>query len=130
MGERRPFIVVGAGIGGLTAALALAAKGFPVRLVERNAELSEIGAGVQLAPNAGRVLAALGLDEAIAEAAVEPTAIDIFNGRSGRRLTSIGSPTFAATFGFPYRVIHRADLQHVLVAAAERIGIPIDVGST
>ena len=49
MGERRPFVIVGAGIGGLTAALALAAKGFRAVLVERAAELSLIGAGIQLA---------------------------------------------------------------------------------
>jgi salicylate hydroxylase len=130
MGERRPFVIVGAGLGGLTAAIAIAARGFAVRLVERSAELSEVGAGIQLAPNAGRVLAALGLDDPIAAAAIEPVAIDVVDGRTGGRLTSLGGATFRARYGFPYRVIHRADLQRVLADAAARKGIPIALGAT
>jgi salicylate hydroxylase len=130
MGERRPFVVVGAGIGGLTAALALATKGFHVVVVERAAELSEIGAGVQLGPNAGRVLAALGLDKAVAAAATEPAAIDVMNGRTGTRLTSIAGSTLASTYGFPYRVIHRADLQSILASAANLIRIRFELGAT
>ena len=130
MVERRPLVVVGAGIGGLTAALAIAAKGFRVVVVERATELSEIGAGIQLAPNAGRVLAGLGLDKAIAAAAVEPAAIDVISGRSGRRLTSVPTAAFRSRYGFPYRVIHRADLQSILAAAADRIRIRIELGAT
>ncbi len=129
MGERRPFVVVGAGIGGLTAALALAAKGFRIVVVERAAELSEIGAGIQLAPNAGRVLAGLGLDKAIAAAAIEPQSIDVMAGRSGTWLVSIPGATFRTKYGFPYRVIHRADLQRILVAAAARIRIKTELGT-
>jgi salicylate hydroxylase len=129
MGERRPFVIVGAGIGGLTTALALAGKGFRVVLVERAAEFSEIGAGIQLAPNAGRVLAGLGLDRAIGDAAIEPAAIDVMDGRGARRLTSIPGSTFRATYGFPYRVIHRADLQRILVAASDRIRIRTELGA-
>jgi salicylate hydroxylase len=128
--ERRPFVIAGAGIGGLTAALALAAKGFRIILVERAAALSEIGAGIQLAPNAGRVLAALGLDEAIAAAAVEPASIEIIDGRKDRPLTSIRSVAFRGRYGFPYRVIHRADLQKLLAAAADRIGVGTILGAT
>ena len=80
MGERPTIVVAGAGIGGLTAALAIAEAGFRVVIVERSAELLEIGAGIQLSPNAGRVLAALGLDADIAAAAIEPAAIEVRNG--------------------------------------------------
>jgi salicylate hydroxylase len=130
MGERRPFVIVGAGIGGLSAALALAEKGLPPIVCERATELSEVGAGIQLAPNAGRVLAALGLDEAIADCAIEPAAIDLMSGRNGGRLTTLPAATFRSTYGFPYRVVHRADLQAVLVAAASRRGIRVELGAT
>jgi salicylate hydroxylase len=120
MGERPTIVIAGAGIGGLTAALSVADAGFHVVIVERSAELLEIGAGIQLSPNAGRVLAALGLEDAIATAAIEPVAIEVRNGSSGASLLSIPVATFVARYGFPYRVIHRADLQTVLAAAVGR----------
>ncbi len=120
-GDRHPIVVAGAGIGGLTAALALAAAGWRVVVAERTAELSEVGAGIQISPNAGRVLARLGLDKAMALAAIEPQAVDILNGISGRRITSVPESAFRRRYGFPYRVIHRADLQSVLAAAVRRV---------
>ncbi len=129
--ERPPIVITGAGIGGLTAALALAAAGFRVVVAERTQELSEAGAGIQISPNAGRVLARLGLDAAMAEAAIEPEAIDIVNGISGRRLTSVPTAAFRQRYGFPYRVIHRADLQSVLAAAVRRTpAIRLHLGTT
>jgi len=105
----------------LTAALTLAAAGFRVVIAERAEELSAVGAGIQIAPNAGRVLARLGLDKAMAEAAIEPQAIDILNGVTGRLLTSVPASAFRQRYGFPYRVIHRGDLQSVLAAAVGRL---------
>jgi salicylate hydroxylase len=119
--ERYPIVIAGAGIAGLTAALTLAASGFRVIVAERAQELSEVGAGIQIAPNAGRVLARLGLDKAMARAAIEPEAIDILDGVSGRRLTAVPASAFHRRYGFPYRVIHRADLQSVLAAAVRRV---------
>jgi 2-polyprenyl-6-methoxyphenol hydroxylase-like FAD-dependent oxidoreductase len=130
MGERRPIVIVGAGIGGLAAAVALARKGFSVLVVERSAELSEIGAGIQLAPNAGRVLTSLGLDAAIAEVAIEPAAIEVVNGNTGQLLASVPKSAFRSRFGFPYRVIHRADLQAVLVAATAAAGVQFELDTT
>src|SRR5438552_9744519 len=124
MADSRAVVIAGAGIGGLTAALALAAKGFRPLVVERAAAASEIGAGIQLAPNAGRVLAALGLDAEVAAAALEPDAIDVMNGLRGRSLASVPGGAFRTRYGFPYRVIHRAALQGVLADAAARKGIP------
>jgi salicylate hydroxylase len=129
VGERRTVVVAGAGIGGLTAALALSHAGYRVVVAERAPELSEAGAGIQLAPNAGRVLAALGLDAAIAAKAIEPTAIEVRSGPGGRILTSVPSAAFRDRYGFPYRVIHRADLQAVLagaVAADPAIRLDLD----
>ena len=120
MGERPTIVIAGAGIGGLTAALAVADAGFRVVVIERSEELLEIGAGIQISPNAGRVLAALGLGEAMAAAALEPAAITVGSGATGARLLTIPVAMFAARYGFPYRVIHRADLQAVLAAAVRR----------
>jgi salicylate hydroxylase len=118
MGERQAVVIAGAGIGGLTTALALSRSGYSVVIIERAAELSEAGAGIQIAPNAGRVLASLGLDPAIAEKATEPAAIDVRNGDSGSQVASVRGAAFRERYGFPYRVIHRADLQAILAAAA------------
>ncbi len=120
MGERQTIIIAGAGIGGLTAALATAEAGFRAVIVERSAELLEIGAGIQLSPNAGRVLATLGLDQAIAMAALEPVSIDVRNGITAAKIVSIPVASFTARYGFPYRVIHRSDLQGILAAAVRR----------
>lgn len=131
MGERQTIVIAGAGIGGLTAALALAANGFRALIAERTEELSELGAGIQLAPNAGRVLAGLGLETAIAEAATEPVAIDIFDAIRDRLIVSIPTNRFRERYGYPYRVIHRADLQRILLAAvAATPAITLRLGAT
>ncbi len=129
--DQRPIVVAGAGIGGLTAALALAATGFSVVVCERTETLSVVGAGIQIAPNAGRILAGLGLEPAMAAAAIEPPAIAIANGVSGRHLTTIPADAFRERYAFPYRVIHRADLQALLVEAVARTPtIALHLGTT
>ena len=117
MAERRDIVIAGAGIGGLTAALALAARGFRTVVCERAERLSEVGAGIQLTPNAGRILDALGLGEALSAAASEPAAIDIHSAPSGRRLCSIPLAAMRVRHSCPWRVVARADLQSVLTAA-------------
>jgi salicylate hydroxylase len=116
-GDRPAIVIVGGGIGGLTAALALSRAGFRAVIAERSDHLSEAGAGIQISPNAGRVLADLGLDARIAAAAIEPSAIEIRSAGDGKPLTSIDGAAFKARYGFPYRVLHRADLQTVLANA-------------
>lgn len=110
--------IAGGGIAGLTAAIALARRGLSVSLFEAAETLAEIGAGIQLSPNAMGVLAELGLAERIAQHAIEPQGIVIFDGPSGRRLTEIPlGETARRRYGAPYLVIHRADLQACLLAA-------------
>ena len=113
-----PVFIVGAGIGGLTSALALAAAGFKVELFEQSAYLSEVGAGLQLSPNASRVLIALGLEQALADNAFEPEAAEVRHWRSGN-LLSRGPLADKARkrWGAAYYHIHRADLQQLLLAA-------------
>jgi salicylate hydroxylase len=115
----RSAIVVGAGIGGLTAALALARKGVRVSVLEQAPELGEVGAGIQIGPNASRVLFGLGLGEALAERAFHPEALEARSWKRGRRLLrSPLGPAITARYGAPYLNLHRADLLAVLAEAA------------
>jgi 2-polyprenyl-6-methoxyphenol hydroxylase-like FAD-dependent oxidoreductase len=113
----RTIFVAGAGIGGLTAALALAAQGFRVVILEKSERLEEAGAGLQLSPNASRVLIALGLEPRLAARAVIPEAISLMSAQSGGEVIRLPLGE-AATFraGAPYWVMHRADLQGALQA--------------
>jgi 2-polyprenyl-6-methoxyphenol hydroxylase-like FAD-dependent oxidoreductase len=112
----RTIVVAGAGIGGLTAALALAAKGFRVVVLEKAERLEEAGAGLQLSPNASRVLVDLGLQPALASRAITTEAISIMSARAGGEIARLPLGE-AATFraGAPYWVMHRADLQSALL---------------
>jgi salicylate hydroxylase len=114
----RTIIVAGAGIGGLTASLALARRGFRVVILEKAERLEEVGAGLQLSPNASRVLVDLGLRPRLTRA-VTPEAISLMNARAGYEVTRI--PLASARFDAdaPYWVIHRADLQAALRAEVE-----------
>ncbi|NRP18835.1 3-hydroxybenzoate 6-hydroxylase 1 [Ensifer adhaerens] len=110
--------IVGAGVGGLTAALSLARRGFEVDIVEQAAALTEVGAGLQLSPNASRVLRELGLTEALEAVWTEPDAIALVDGKSLRSLASVASGRFARErWRAPYGVLHRASLQRILIAA-------------
>jgi len=115
----RTIFVAGAGIGGLTAALALARRGFRVVILEKAERLEEAGAGLQLSPNASRVLVELGLQPRLAARAVTPDAISLMSARSGGEVVRLPLGE-AATFraGAPYWVVHRADLQRALQAHA------------
>ena len=113
-------LIAGAGIGGLTAALALARAGFEVAVFERTAVLEEFGAGLQLTPNATRILAGLGALEAIQSRALSPRAIRILRGRDAAALSALPLESAAARWGAPYLVVHRADLQRALIERIAR----------
>jgi salicylate hydroxylase len=113
-------LIAGAGIGGLTAALALARAGFEAAMFERTAVLEEFGAGLQLTPNATRILARLGALEAIQGRALAPRAIRILRGRDGACLSALPLESAQKRWRAPYLVIHRADLQRALVERIAR----------
>jgi salicylate hydroxylase len=116
----RTIVIAGAGIGGLTAALALMRTGFRVVVLEQATRLEEVGAGIQLSPNATHVLAELGLLDRLRPHVVAPEAIRIMTAATGRDIVRIPLGASAERrHGAPYWVIHRADLQGVLAAAME-----------
>jgi 2-polyprenyl-6-methoxyphenol hydroxylase-like FAD-dependent oxidoreductase len=112
----RSVLIAGAGIGGLTAALAIAQRGFPVAVFEQAEHLAEIGAGIQLSPNAARVLIALGLRERLERRAVAPKELRVMSAR-GARMVARAPLAGAAQGDAPYWMIHRGDLQAALLEA-------------
>ncbi len=111
------LLIAGGGIGGLTLALAARHAGLDVLVLEQASAPAEVGAGLQLSPNAMHVMAALGLDAAIAARGFAPDAIEMRDGLTGGQIFSIPLGGSAiARWGAPYLHIHRADLVDVLRA--------------
>ena len=125
-------VIVGAGIGGLTAALALSRRGWDVTLVERRTGFSDAGAGIQLSPNASRILIDLGLGPAFRRVATEPGRVVIRATASGREIGTVAlGPFMRERFGAPYFVIRRTDLQTLLLDAVRgRANVKLLMGRT
>jgi salicylate hydroxylase len=116
--------VIGAGIGGLTAALSLRRAGFDVEVYEQAPELTEIGGGINMGPNAARILYRLGLAEGLDRDAVRPIGMHQRRWDDGRTLQKAGlNPQCEAIYGAPHLTVHRADLLAMIAAGfpAERI---------
>ncbi|CAF3661135.1 unnamed protein product, partial [Rotaria sordida] len=108
--RRVAILIIGGGIGGMATALSFARAGIRVRLLEKNTELGEVGAGMQLAPNCSRLLDRLGILQQVQANAVFPKQIVWMDALSGERLTCIDlGKKFVKKFGYPYIVVHRAD---------------------
>jgi salicylate hydroxylase len=117
MTDDRPVVIAGAGIAGLTAALAFAAQGFTVTVIERAGRLEEVGAGLQLSPNATRILRAFGVLDHLQDDAVLPEAVLLRDAATLARLARVPLGDAAEKrWGAPYLVAHRADLQRALLA--------------
>jgi salicylate hydroxylase len=111
-----PVVVAGGGIGGLAAALALARKGFGSVVLEQASQFGEIGAGIQIAPNAWHALDALGVGGLVKKEAVFIEHLLMFDGVSGEKVIDIPlDKRFAKRFGNPYAVTHRADIHGSLL---------------
>jgi salicylate hydroxylase len=119
----RNVIVAGAGIGGLTAALAMTQRGFRVTLLDQAQRLEETGAGIQLSPNASRILIALGLERQLRQCIVEPAELRVIDARTAKvQARAPLGRTVEERHGAPYWVIHRGDLQGVLIDAVRAHG--------
>jgi salicylate hydroxylase len=116
------ILIVGAGIGGLTAALALLRDGHDVEVCEQAARLAELGAGVQISANGARVLFALGLEGALRKVWCEPAGKEIRLWNTGEtwKLFDLGAES-VARYGAPYFMMHRADLHGVLIDAVRSV---------
>jgi salicylate hydroxylase len=110
--------IVGGGIGGLSAALTLLRAGFDVHVYEQAGELRELGAGIQISPNASRLLRELGLGDTLESLGVKPVGRRVRRWQDGRTLQhSVLAAAMEAQFGSPYYQMHRADLLQALVDA-------------
>jgi salicylate hydroxylase len=124
-----PIVIAGAGVGGLTAGLALAQAGKKILILERAAEIEEIGAGLQIAPNAGRALAQLGLESELNDFGLEPQAINIRD-NNARLLARLDLSVARQRWGAPFRLFHRADLQQLLLnKVSSRPGVTIETNA-
>jgi salicylate hydroxylase len=131
-GERRQaataIAIAGAGIAGLSAAIALKSAGFHVAVYEREPTLEAIGAGIQVGSNATRIMEGWGLD--FEGEACEPASIELRNARSGALLNSVPlGATVRWRYGAPYLTLSRANLQQALLKRVQELGIPVSFGS-
>jgi len=118
MTARPRILVIGAGIGGLTAGLALLRRGFAPMIFDQATQLTELGAGIQIAPNGARVLRALGLGEALESFGVKSSVVDLRLWNTGERWKMMEHGAKAAErYGAPHYTLHRADLQAALLTA-------------
>jgi len=120
-GNRDPVLVVGGGIGGLAAALALSRKGIPVQVLEQAPEFKEIGAGIQLGPNVFRMFEVLGLTKAMFHWSAFPTGLEFRDSITGDTVMELPiDKKFHDKYHAPYGVIHRADMLNVILDACKQ----------
>src|SRR3954470_10695902 len=129
--SKNPILIAGGGIGGLAAALALAQKNIPSRVLEKAAQLGEIGAGIQLGPNAFHCFDRLGVGETARQMAVYIDQLRLMDSITDGEICHIDlGEAFRKRYGNPYAVVHRGDLHGVLLKACrEHPLIELEVSS-
>src|SRR5262245_46443359 len=121
MAKDDPILIVGGGLGGLTAALALARHGLASRVLEGAPAFGAIGFGIQFGPNVFHVFDRIGLSDAVLEPADSPPAVLMFDALNGKEVTRVPTgASFRRRFKYPYIIIHRVDLHNVLLDACRR----------
>ncbi|KAJ4362949.1 hypothetical protein N0V83_010066 [Neocucurbitaria cava] len=124
------IVVVGAGLGGLALSIALARRGHSIRVLEQATKLGEVGAGIQIPPNSGRLLHSWGVFEHLEEWVVKPEAINFRRWENGQEIgrTALGE-AFQDNFEVPYYVVHRAHFHNALHQRALQLGVSIQLGA-
>jgi len=131
MARTRTVVVAGAGIGGLAAAIGLARARFRALVLERADALEDIGAGIQLSPNATRALSHIGVLDRLRPRAVEARALVVGDGGSGRELARLSLAGMAERYGTPYLLALRGDLQRALLSVVDDLAdVEIERGVT
>lgn len=118
-------LIVGGGIGGLSAAYALARQGMKVRVLEQSKQFGEVGAGIQLAPNGTRILDDYDLLDEAKSIGLLPDYMVMRDAEDGSELTRLDLRDLERRYGFPYLVIHRSDLHGLLLRACVRAGVQL-----
>ncbi|KAJ8118508.1 hypothetical protein OPT61_g525 [Boeremia exigua] len=125
------IVIVGAGLGGLALCIALARRGHTVRVLEQAKQLGEVGAGIQIPPNSGRLLHRWGVFEHLEKWAVKPESINFRRWKDGCIIghTDLGE-AFQTNFEVPYYVVHRAHFHDALYKRALQLGVVVDLNCT
>ena len=125
MSISRDIGILGGGVAGLAAAVALARKGFEVTVYEQAPEIREVGAGLQISPNGAAILEHLGLSDALSEAGVRAEKVELLNGPAGKRVAQFD--VSKGVNGHGYFFLHRADLVTMLGNAAWNAGATLEL---
>ncbi|KAL3479834.1 hypothetical protein BJX99DRAFT_255270 [Aspergillus californicus] len=121
--------IIGAGVGGLSTAIALKREGHTVTVYEQALALSEVGAGIQIPPNSSRILHSWGLEAALERRSVKPSGILWRRWQDGSIIGNASlNPELQERFGAPYYVTHRAHLHDVLHERVQELGVPVQLG--
>ena len=125
MGKVRRIAIVGAGLGGLAAAIALRRQGFEVQVYEQASELAEFGAGINISPNSVKFFHAVGLAEKLHAVSSEPIGLTWRNWDSGEIYNCLPFDDFEKRYGAKYYVVHRSDLHRLLSDAVPQASIEL-----
>ena len=123
MGTVRRIAIVGAGLGGLAAAIALRRQGFDVQVYEQAAELAEFGAGINISPNSVKFFRAVGLADKLQAVSSEPAGLTWRDWDSGEIHNCLPFGDFEKRYGAKYYVVHRSDLHRLLSEAVPQASI-------